>query len=473
MNRSDPAARLVRYPGYRTQSKATALKIIFLNRYFYPDHSATSQMLSGLAFALAERGHRIVVIASRQLYDCPSKHLPDHEIIDGVEVHRVWTSRFGRHNLIGRAIDYISFYLSAGWRLWRLTRRGNVVIAKTDPPMLSVFTAPIAAMRQAHLVNWLQDVFPEVAEALGVGRMRIAYVAMRSLRNWSLRRARMNVAIGERMAKLLEILRVPRDHIRVISNWADGILIRPLEHSMNSLRREWGLEGKFVVGYSGNLGHAHEFATLLEAIASLETRAEATPTENCDCDTESDATGSVYEIAWLFIGGGALHKQFEHEVYASGLKSVMFRPYQPRERLSESLSAADVRLVSLRPELEGLIVPSKFYGIAAAGRPTLFIGDEDGEIARILAAERCGWTIKPGDGAGLAERIQCLASDLALTRQAGLRARSAFERRFDFPIVLAAWEALLEELGAPTHVRGQTASENRLAPEERSPVKKA
>src|SRR5262245_3258216 len=87
------------------------------------------------------------------------------------------------------------------------------------------------------------------------------------------------------------------------------------------------------------------------------------------------------DIVWLFIGGGALYRQFETEIRCRGLRSVQYQPYQPRDRLADSLSAADVHIVSLRPALEGLVVPSKFYGIAAAGRPTIFIGDKDGEIA--------------------------------------------------------------------------------------------
>jgi colanic acid biosynthesis glycosyl transferase WcaI len=419
------------------------LKVIFLNRYFYPDHSATSQMLSKLAFALAASNCRVTIITSRQLYDRPGENLPRRETIDGVEVHRVWTSSFGRYNLAGRAFDYLTFYLLAARALWRLARRGDVVVAKTDPPMLSVVAAPIVAIRQARLVNWLQDIFPEVAEALGLGGMRLPFLVIRKLRDWSLKRAWMNIAIGTRMAKRLEDLDVPRNRTRIIANWADGKRVHPVEPLLNPLRRKWELDGKFVVGYSGNLGRAHEIATLIEAIASLESQAGT-----ATADTARDGAAGRREIAWLFIGSGALHKKFEAEVRARGLKSVMFQPYQPEEHLAESLSAADVHLVSLRPELEGLIVPSKFYGIAAAGRPAIFIGDEDGEIARILAAEGCGWTVKPGDGAGLAARVQQLADEPLGAKQAGQCARSAFERSFDFPNALAAWEGLLGELGA-------------------------
>ena len=125
---------------------------------------------------------------------------------------------------------------------------------------------------------------------------------------------------------------------------------------------------------------------------------------------------------------------------------MAFRPYQPRARLAESLSAADVHLVSLRPELEGLVVPSKIYGILAAGRPALFIGDDDGEIARLLAANGCGRTVATGDGAALAATVLALGRDPALVGHMGRRARAAFEAEFDKRAAVARWAELLVEL---------------------------
>ena len=139
------------------QDERRAPSVLFLNRFFHPDHSATSQMLSDLAFALAEHGRQIRVITSRQCYDAPEVQLAARETVGGVEIHRVWTSRFGREKLVGRAVDYTTFYFSAARTLWRLARRGDVIIAKTDPPMLSIVAAPIARWRGAKLVNWLQD----------------------------------------------------------------------------------------------------------------------------------------------------------------------------------------------------------------------------------------------------------------------------------------------------------------------------
>ena len=146
--------------------------VVFVNRYFSPDISATSQMLTDLAFGLARRGWRVRVVTSRQRYDDPGARLPPREILDGVVVDRIPTTRFGRTSLFGRAIDYLTFYLSAAWTLLRVIREGDVVVAKTDPPLLSILTTPIVRLRRAIAVNWLQDLFPEVATGVGLGQRR-------------------------------------------------------------------------------------------------------------------------------------------------------------------------------------------------------------------------------------------------------------------------------------------------------------
>jgi colanic acid biosynthesis glycosyl transferase WcaI len=420
------------------------MSLVFLNRYFHPDHSATSQMLSDLAFALADRGENVRVISSRQLYDAPEVRLPTRESIRGVEVHRVWTSRFGRHNLMGRAVDYATFYVSAAWKVWQMVRSGDIVIAKTDPPLLSVVAAPLTRWRGAKLINWLQDIFPDVAQAVGVGRGRlfcVVYRVMRTLSTGSLHKASANVALGERMADRLSALGVAAHRIRIIPNWADGELVRPLEHSANRIRCEWGLENAFIVGYSGNLGRAHEYETLLNAIERIERHVGPQIAVHGD---------QPRELVWLFIGGGALYDQFQAEVHRRGLTSVAFRPYQPRERLAESLSAVDVHLVLLRPELEGLIVPSKIYGILAAGRPTIFIGDKNGDIARLLARLECGRTVQTGADADLARSVVELARQPALSRRMGLEARRAFETEFDKGNAVARWTQLIADLAQPS-----------------------
>ncbi|MBE0622165.1 MAG: glycosyltransferase family 4 protein [Burkholderiales bacterium] len=403
------------------------MRVIFLNRYFYPDHSATSQMLSDLAFFLAAAGHEVCVVTSCQRYDDPAAMLPPHERVDGVEVFRVRTTRFGRDNLLGRASDYATFYLAAGWRLWRIARSGNVVVAKTDPPLISVVAAFVVLGRGARLINWVQDVFPEVAEALGVRALSGPQAGLlRRLRNGAFRSAAANVVLGERMAEVVARAGGLAERIRVIPNWADMEAIRPVAAADNPLRHEWGLDGKFVICYSGNMGRVHEFGTILDAAQRLAGKAEA--------------------IVFLFIGGGAQRRMVEDEVRRSGLANVQFRPYQDRAGLSYSLGVGDVHLVSQRPEVEGYVFPSKLYGILAAGRPVVFIGDAQGEISALVEREGIGAAVRQGDAAGLASGLVRLAGDAALREAMGVRARTLLCERYDKRIAFKAWQELLGEL---------------------------
>jgi glycosyltransferase involved in cell wall biosynthesis len=398
------------------------VRILFVNRYFHPDHSATSQMLSDLAFHLADGGHDVAVVTSRQRYEDPAAGLPERETVRGVEIYRVNTPRFGRARLAGRLFDYLGFYAAATAQLLALARPGDVIVAKTDPPLISVPAAWVARRRRARLVNWLQDLFPEVALALGVkGMDGPAGRLLQHVRNWSLRQADMNFAIGERMRERLLGLGIPASRIVVIPNWADGEAITPVRHEDNPLRREWGLEGRFVVGYSGNLGRAHEFETILGAAERL----------------RDDPV-----IAFLFIGEGAQAAGVRAAAAQRGLVNVHFRPYQPRETLRYSLGVADVHLVVLRPELEGLIVPSKTYGCLAAGRPVIFVGDPEGEIASFIGRASLGWHCPVGDSSALRECIESArAGDLDAT---ALRVRRTFDSHHDLYSNCSRFAILLE-----------------------------
>jgi colanic acid biosynthesis glycosyl transferase WcaI len=407
--------------------------LVFVNRYYRPDESATSQMLTDLAQRLAQvpGAPAIRIICSRQLYENAAARLPPREVLSAVEIRRVWTSRFGRQSLVGRAFDYASFHVSAAFEMLRTVRRGDVLVAKTDPPMISVVAAAVAWLRGAVLVNWLQDVFPEVADKLTDQSLPgWLYGPVRALRDRSLRFARFNVVLGERMAAHISARGVPPDRIRIIENWADGSAITPRPAAESQLRVQQGLRNSFVVGYSGNLGRAHEYETFIQAAVSLR---------------------SIPGITFLFIGGGAKFNALRRRVEELGLTRFRFLPYQPRTALCDSLAAMDVHLACLLPDLEGLIVPSKAYGVLAAGRPLISIGDVDGELARMVRSRRCGSAFACGEGESLAAEILRLSQDREECEAMGQRARLAFQAGYSLNSAVARWEELLGSLQAPLY----------------------
>lgn len=400
------------------------MRVVFINRFFFPDHSATSQLLTDLTVHLAQTGFNVTVLTSRQTYDNPLMIHPGKAAVQGVRIIRVWSTRFGRQHLPGRALDYLTFYASALWRLLYVVGRGDLIVTKTDPPLISVVGALVSRIRGAVLVNWIQDLFPEVASALAMEGSDWLERPLRALRNRSLLAARRNVVIGEGMAKKLREEGIPSENIRVIHNWADGLAIQPVDREKNDLRREWNLHDKFVVGYSGNFGRAHEFGTILSAAEILR---------------------DLTRIVFLFVGAGAQLTWMRHEVESKQLRNVIFKPYQSRDQLSMSLSVPDIHVISLLPALEGLIVPSKFYGIAAAGRPMLYIGDKEGEIPQMIRDAQCGFTVEVRQSKEAASVIREAAQDEYVCSRLGHQARMLFDQRFDKRYAEKAWESIITE----------------------------
>jgi colanic acid biosynthesis glycosyl transferase WcaI len=402
-------------------------RLIFINRYFFPDHSATSQILSDLTFHLAASGHEVHVIASKQLYDQPDAALPACEIINNVKVHRIASTRFGRAALPGRALDYLSFYHSVRRRLDEIGQPGDIVVAKTDPPLLSVVVAPVVRRRRGRLVNWLQDIYPETAIALGVPLIRgPAGAVLASLRNRSLRQSAATVVVGELMARRIERLGVAPGRILIIANWCDDQTITPVAKPNYPLRQAWHLGGKFVVGYSGNLGRAHDFATVLAAAEQL--RRES-------------------RIVFLVIGGGKGFDDLARAVKARGLEnSFCFQAYQQDVTLPYSLAVPDVHWLSLKPELEGLIVPSKFYGIAAAGKPMVMIGDREGEIGRLVRQHDCGIVVAPGDSTRLADAVKSWSEQPQVLSAMGAHSRQMLDKQFTRRRALDDWSRVIAQL---------------------------
>ncbi|WP_353476561.1 glycosyltransferase family 4 protein (plasmid) [Salipiger sp. H15] len=407
------------------------MKLIFVNRFFYPDESATSRMVSSLAIALAGEGVRVTALCGTRPDDAAQK--PGRESLRGVEIVRLATSKH-TGGLVRRAIGDLGFHLSASFWLLRNLRRGDCCVICTDPPMLSVSAAPAIALRRATMVNWVFDLFPEVAMELGV-IPRSGMVAQLSvfLRDLSLRASSLIVCPTEAMARRLARRGHGSDRLAVIRLWSDGSEIVPVARGDNVLRRDWGYGDELVIGHSGNFGMAHDFTTLLGAAERLR-------------DTP--------DVRFLLIGNGVKRAEAEAFVRDRGLTNVTFEHLQPPEQLSQSMSVADAHVVSLNPALESCIVPSKFYGVLAAGRPTLFVGDPQGEVARTAATADCGVQVDIGDVDGLVRQFLRLRDDPERRMAMGRRARNLFLSDYTLQRGITEWRTAL---GGLPHASGRNA----------------
>jgi colanic acid biosynthesis glycosyl transferase WcaI len=402
------------------------MRVLLLNQYFWPDEAATAQLATDLCEDLAAGGAEVTVVASAGAY-APKDGAPRPPLRErwrGVDILRVPATALGRATIPRRLLDYASFYAGAAAQLLRAGRH-DVVIVLTTPPLLASLGVLLRALRGERLVCWVQDVYPELGVAFGVFPERgLVTSALRLAARTIYGRADAIVALGEVMAERVIGAGAPRGRVHVIHNWADGRAISPVPRAGNAFARAARLGGRFVVGYSGNFGRGHDLDAILEAARLLRDRRQ---------------------LLWLFIGEGPRRDEVAAAIARERLNARLL-PYQPRERLRESLSAPDVHLVTMRAGLEGLMVPSKLYGCLAAGRPVVFVGPAGTEPAQILADERCGVTVPPSDPAALAAAVAALARRPRAAAAMGRRGRAVFARRFDRPLATAAWARVCRDV---------------------------
>jgi glycosyltransferase involved in cell wall biosynthesis len=393
-------------------------RIIFVNRVYWPSPAATAQLLMDLAEALAARGWDVQVIAGGT---GPDRH-------NSVPIHR--TGGDDRHEgLLAQARNYGQFLHRARRQLARLVQPGDVVVVMTDPPMLGATVTRIATERGARVIHWIQDIYPEIVSAHAGAIAGLPLRPLHWLRNASWRAARQCVVLGEDMARFVGEHAVPADRIALAPNWAPRELDLPAPPAAVAARRAaWGLADKLIVAYSGNLGRVHEFAAVLAAAGELRARAD---------------------IVFLFIGRGPRFDEVRAAAAVRGLANIRFLPPEARENLAAALAAPDAQLVTLKPAFAQLVYPSKLAGVLAAGRPVLFVGPPEGEIARLLARAQCGAAFAPADAAGLATTIRQWQADPSRRVLLGRAARAAYEGHFTFSAALVHWEKILRQAATP------------------------
>jgi colanic acid biosynthesis glycosyl transferase WcaI len=403
------------------------VRILVLNQYFHPDQSATSQLLTELCEDLADH-HEVYAVTGRPSYNptesTRSRGMISRERHGRVRVARVWSTSFDRAEASKRLINYGTYLLTSSVGALSIPSP-DVVVALTDPPPVGLIGSWAATLRRRPFVLVTKDIFPDVAIRMGKLRNRGVIGLLRAMSSSLFHSANKVVSIGRDMDRRLLELGVAPSKIETINDWADGRLLRPLS-GPSQLRQAYGWDDRFVVMHSGNVGLSQSLDTLIEA---------------------ADLLRKHQEILIAIVGEGASKTRLQRDVAGRRLGNVTFLPYQPKATLSESLGAADVHLVSLKRGLAGFIVPSKVYGIMAAGKPFLAAVERSSEPALIVEEHGCGLRIEPDDPSALAGAI--LRMEHEPLEEMGRRAREAFERVFDRPIATGAYRRLLESLVDP------------------------
>jgi glycosyltransferase involved in cell wall biosynthesis len=400
-------------------------RILFINRYYYPDVSATSRLLTQLTEDLSDRGHDVSVITSRFSYLGSAEPWAETAEHSGVQIMRVWSTNFGRRSGVGRLVDYLTFYLCALWATLR-SRRISWLIVMADPPLLSVLAAVAKPLLRCQAACWLQDVFPQIAIQSGLLKRGLASSAIGRLARWSLESLDRVVVVGRCMKQKLLNEGFSGGNLVQISNWADGTQLLPLDRRANPFVSIHGLQQQFILMYSGNLGLVHEVDTVEQVLR---------------------CTNVLTHFTMCVIGDGAHRARLQRAARDEQWSHVRFLPYQPEETLRFSLTAAHVHLVTLKPDMTGLSVPSKIYGVLAAGRPVIFVGAENSEAATLVREAQCGMVIRPGDHQAVVKAIIAYRDDHTLMQDHGRRARAFFDAHCSRPLGTDRFVQLIRDYG--------------------------
>jgi putative colanic acid biosynthesis glycosyltransferase WcaI len=394
-------------------------RLLVLNQYYWPGVEATAQLLAQLCEALAA-DFEVTVVTGR----LRGHHdLPAEEIRNGVRVVRVQSTAYERSQLHLRAANYVT-YLADSVLVALREERPDLVLCMTDPPIVGDLGLVVSRRFGVPLLVISQDVFPEIAERLRRLESRPLVAALRALVGLYLKRADRVVAIGETMKQRLEEKGTPGDRITVIPNWVDTREITPQPRD-NPWAREHGLVDAFVVMHSGNIGHAQDLDSLVRAATFLR---------------------DVERLRIVIAGFGARHGELTslaRRLEVTG--TVRFLPYQPREVLAQSLSSADLHYVGLAHGLAGFVVPSRMYGILAAGRPVLVAADVESETVRIVLDAACGIVLPPGRPELVAETIRDAIAGAYPLEAMGVRGRAYVEREADQEIAFERYRRVVAE----------------------------
>lgn len=390
--------------------------------------TTTALIMSDLAENLVVYGLNVNVICAQPTY-LVKKRCPKHEVKNGVEIRRVCSFLLDKNKILGRVLNSTSCFLSMMFEIMRMNKK-ELIILNTNPAMLPCLGFLLFCLDHRKYAVLIHDLWPELPAHTGIIKKNgFLYKIIDLLNTLSLKYAACIVVLSDAMKKVV-LQKVPGhgDKIHVIPNWADETFVYPVAKERNILLDEYQLRGKKIVMYSGNLGRYQPLEVMIHSAEYLQDRDD---------------------IIFLFIGDGAKKKKLQEIVQAKGLRNVKFFPFQQKERLAESLSMADVSLMGIMPQNEGVIMPSKLYGLLAVGRPIICVSDPHSEVVTILRKAGAGIHTDIDDPAELASNIKAIIDTPQKAHEMGENGRRYFLDHFERKKITLQWKEVLESFSNP------------------------
>jgi glycosyltransferase involved in cell wall biosynthesis len=326
------------------------MRILLLSQVFYPDVVSVAQHLTDLGVGLSATGHEVTVLCSSRGYDNPALRFPAREDWKGVKIRRVPVLGLGKTSILRRVLGFASFYLSSFTSLMLMPRQ-DVVVVTPPPPLLSSMAALFVKLRGGRLVYWNMDLNPD--EAIAAGWMKTGSMTARFMEaalRFSLHAATTTIVLDRFMKDRIVGKGIPEKNVEILAVWGHDEAARFDAKGREAFREQLGVQGKFVVMYSGNHTPLHPLDTILRAALRLR---------------------GNDKIAFAFVGGGSELTRVRAFAESNSLSNIICAPYQPLERLAASLSAADLHVVVMGNPFVGIVHPCKIYNMMAIGAPFL------------------------------------------------------------------------------------------------------
>lgn len=371
------------------------MKVLLINQVFYPDSVATAQHLTDLALYFRKQGVEVTVVTGNRNYERREIVYASREEYHGIQIHRVGSTGFGKKSFFHRLVDAVTFDLALLLKLLFIPKH-DVVISFTSPPLVGMFGALFKMLKGGHLVQWMMDINPEAAIAVGYLKPNsLPSKFLLSLFRWSLLKADQCLVLDRFMKEKIVAHGFPAENVVVVPPWPVQQLKRPdiTAADENPFRKAHGLQGKFIILFSGNHSIVHPLDTVLEAALLLEKRKD---------------------IAFVFIGGGLRAEQVTAFKEKHKLGNIYQLPFQPREMLKYSLGMANLHVVVLGEKVNGLVHTSKVYGILATGAPYVAVAPKQSHLADLLEECPYGFLVehgKPEQFIDVIERAQNLNTE--------------------------------------------------------------
>ena len=393
------------------EKKQVKTSISIITQFYPPDYAATGQFIYDLAGALAKEGFEIGVFTGMPGYAFRQTDVKHKEHVNGVFVRRTGSIHLMSKRIRNKVVGSVLFIARCVVKCLSKDMRGSHLVLTSAPPFLGLIGWFYHKLFGHTYSCIIYDIYPEVAVRLRVvapDHWIVKFWGFVNQKIWD--RAESLIVLSEPMKQLLiKNHKNLADKIHVIHSWADPKFIIPIAKSENWFAKLYGLTDCFVVLYSGNLGRCHDSQTILKCAQLLISRPD---------------------IKFVFIGNGVGSKIIKQAIAAGQLPNALQLPYQDREVLPYSLTACDLSLVSILPNVGDTIAPSKIYGILAAAKPVAAICPKDNYLREIVEDGNCGKCFENGDAQGLADYVCWLADNPHIQAKLGENARKLLERHY-------------------------------------------